>query len=116
MNVETLKAMLDDPAVKDDLPVIVKWDEGPWTRIMDVAAATKQGESFRIYPDPKSEKVTEPRGPLPPAEVQAAYDVAEAKLRDALLMVTDHMGMGFQDYPWWAEACDLARALKERSS
>lgn len=58
MTVGQLRVALDH--VPDDLPVIVKWDEGDATVILDAAVATKQGMSFRIYPDPASRRVIGP--------------------------------------------------------
>lgn len=58
MTTKTLRALIDDSekAAGGPLEVIVKLDEGTTTRIFEIGAATKQGETFRIYPDPASER------------------------------------------------------------
>lgn len=43
-------------------------------------------------------------------DVDTLYRDAELQLRRAIVEV-ESLGMGFQDYPWWGEFCELSRAL-----
>lgn len=59
-----------------ELPVIVKFDVGDETWIMDAAVATKQGHSFRIYPDTTTVQVIRADGTaetMTVAQAAAAY-------------------------------------------